>query len=77
MLAFGRYPLDIYGQFIRFLLSWLLPVVTAVFVTAAIADLEPRRAELHVNGDVGGSDGAWPADRARPRSAATRMAQGH
>ncbi len=63
MLAFGRYPLDIYGQFIRFLLSWIvpfgfasfyptahilhkevyriytwmLPVVTAVFLTAAIA----------------------------------------
>ncbi len=62
MLAFGRYPLDIYGQFIRFLLSWvvpfgfasfypsayllrknigsyvyLLPVVTAVFLAAAVA----------------------------------------
>jgi ABC-2 type transport system permease protein len=63
MLAFGRYPLDIYGQVIRFLLSWvvpfgfasfyptahllhkdvyriytwLLPVVTAVFLSAAIA----------------------------------------
>jgi len=63
MLAFGRYPLDIYGQFIRFLLTWIvpfgfasfyptahilhnevyriytwmLPVVTAVFLTAAIA----------------------------------------
>ncbi len=63
MLAFGRYPLDIYGQFIRFLLSWIvpfgfasfyptahilhkeiyriytwiLPVVTAVFLTVAIA----------------------------------------
>jgi ABC-2 type transport system permease protein len=62
MLAFGRYPLDIYGGFIRFLLSWvvpfgfasfyptahllrkdvyqiyayLLPLVTAVFLTAAI-----------------------------------------
>jgi ABC-2 type transport system permease protein len=63
MLAFGRYPLDIYGQFIRFLLSWvvpfgfasfypsahllgkdayriytyLLPLVTVVFVAAALA----------------------------------------
>jgi ABC-2 type transport system permease protein len=63
MLAFGRYPLDIYGQAIRFLLSWvvpfgfatfyptahllhkdvyriytwLLPVVTAVFLTGALA----------------------------------------
>jgi len=62
MLAFGRYPLDIYGEFIRFLLSWivpfgfasfyptaallgkqvyrlyawLLPVVTAVFLAAAL-----------------------------------------
>ncbi len=62
MLAFGRYPLDIYGQFIRFLLSWVIPfgfasfypsahllgksigtyvyfmpVVTVVFVAAAVA----------------------------------------
>jgi ABC-2 type transport system permease protein len=63
MLAFGRYPLDIYGQAIRFLLTWvvpfgfatfyptahllhkdvyrvyvwLLPVVTAVFLTGALA----------------------------------------
>jgi ABC-2 type transport system permease protein len=63
ILAFGRYPLDTYGQFIRVLLSWivpfgfasfyttahilheevyrihtwLLPAVTAVFLTAAIA----------------------------------------
>jgi len=63
MLAFGRYPLEIYGGVIRFLLSWvvpfgfasfyptvhllgrdtyrlyvyLLPVVTAAFLAAAIA----------------------------------------
>ena len=35
MLAFGRYPLDIYGQFIRFLLSWVVPFGFASFYPSA------------------------------------------
>jgi len=35
MLAFGRYPLDIYGQFIRFLLSWVVPFGFASFYPTA------------------------------------------
>lgn len=35
MLAFGRYPLDIYGQFIRFLLSWVIPFGFASFYPSA------------------------------------------
>jgi ABC-2 type transport system permease protein len=31
MLAFGRYPLDIYNPFIRFLLSWVIPFGFAAF----------------------------------------------
>jgi ABC-2 type transport system permease protein len=31
MLAFGRYPLDIYNPFIRFLLSWIIPFGFAAF----------------------------------------------
>ena len=31
MLAFGRYPLDIYNPFIRFLLSWIVPFGFAAF----------------------------------------------
>jgi ABC-2 type transport system permease protein len=35
MLAFGRYPLDIYGGFIRFLLSWVVPFGFASFYPTA------------------------------------------
>jgi ABC-2 type transport system permease protein len=35
MLAFGRYPLDIYGPFIRFLLSWVVPFGFASFYPSA------------------------------------------
>ncbi len=35
MLAFGRYPLDIYGQFVRFLLSWIVPFGFASFYPTA------------------------------------------
>jgi ABC-2 type transport system permease protein len=35
MLAFGRYPLDIYGQFIRFVLSWVVPFGFASFYPSA------------------------------------------
>jgi ABC-2 type transport system permease protein len=35
MLAFGRYPLDIYGQLVRFLLSWVVPFGFASFYPAA------------------------------------------
>ena len=35
MLVFGRYPLDIYNPFIRFLLSWIVPFGFASFYPAA------------------------------------------
>lgn len=35
MLAFGRYPLDIYGEFIRFVLSWVVPFGFASFYPTA------------------------------------------
>jgi ABC-2 type transport system permease protein len=35
MLAFGRYPLDIYNPFIRFLLSWVIPFGFAAFYPSA------------------------------------------
>jgi ABC-2 type transport system permease protein len=35
MLAFGRYPMDIYNGFIRFLLTWLLPFAFATFYPTA------------------------------------------
>jgi ABC-2 type transport system permease protein len=35
MLAFGRYPLDIYSQVIRFLLSWVVPFGFASFYPTA------------------------------------------
>ncbi len=35
MLAFGRYPLDIYGTTIRFLLSWVVPFGFASFYPSA------------------------------------------
>lgn len=35
MLSFGRYPLDIYNPFIRFLLSWVVPFGFASFYPAA------------------------------------------
>jgi viologen exporter family transport system permease protein len=35
MLAFGRYPLDIYNPFIRFLLSWIVPFGFAAFYPSA------------------------------------------
>ena len=35
MLSFGRYPLDIYNPFIRFLLSWIIPFGFAAFYPAA------------------------------------------
>jgi ABC-2 type transport system permease protein len=35
MIAFGRYPLDIYHGFLRFLLSWILPFAFAGFYPAA------------------------------------------
>jgi len=44
MLAFGRYPLDIYGGFIRFLLSWIVPFGFASFYpTAALLGKEVYR----------------------------------
>ena len=44
MLAFGRYPLDIYGGFIRFLLSWVVPFGFASFYpTAALLGKEVYR----------------------------------
>ena len=44
MLAFGRYPLDIYGGFIRFLLSWVVPFGFASFYpTAALLGKEAYR----------------------------------
>jgi len=35
MLSFGRYPLDIYNPFIRFLLSWVIPFGFAAFYPSA------------------------------------------
>jgi ABC-type uncharacterized transport system, permease component len=35
MLTFGRYPLDIYNGFVRFLLSWIVPFGFASFYPAA------------------------------------------
>ena len=35
MLAFGRYPLDIYNPLIKFLLSWVVPFAFAGFYPAA------------------------------------------
>lgn len=35
MMAFGRYPLDIYNGAVRFLLSWVLPFGFATFYPAA------------------------------------------
>jgi ABC-2 type transport system permease protein len=35
MLNFGRYPLDIYNPFIRFLLSWIVPFGFAAFYPSA------------------------------------------
>ena len=35
MLAFGRYPLDIYNPLIKFLLSWIVPFAFAGFYPAA------------------------------------------
>jgi len=35
MLTFGRYPLDIYSPFIRFLLSWVVPFGFAAFYPSA------------------------------------------
>ncbi len=35
MLTFGRYPLDIYNPFIRFLLSWIVPFGFAAFYPSA------------------------------------------
>ncbi len=35
MLAFGRYPLNIYNPFIRFLLSWIIPFGFAAFYPSA------------------------------------------
>ena len=35
MLTFGRYPLDIYNPFIRFLLSWVIPFGFAAFYPSA------------------------------------------
>ena len=35
MLSFGRYPLDIYSPFIRFLLSWVVPFGFASFYPSA------------------------------------------
>lgn len=35
MLSFGRYPLDIYNPFIRFLLSWVVPFGFAAFYPSA------------------------------------------
>ncbi len=35
MLAFGRYPLEIYGGAIRFLLSWVVPFGFASFYPTA------------------------------------------
>lgn len=35
MLSFGRYPLDIYSPFIRFLLSWVAPFAFAAFYPSA------------------------------------------
>ncbi len=44
MLAFGRYPMDIYGGFIRFLLSWVVPFGFASFYpTAALLGKEVYR----------------------------------
>jgi len=44
MLAFGRYPLDIYGGFIRFFLSWIVPFGFASFYpTAAVLGKEIYR----------------------------------
>ena len=44
MLAFGRYPLDIYGEFIRFFLSWIVPFGFASFYpTAAVLGKEVYR----------------------------------
>ena len=35
MLSFGRYPLDIYSPFIRFLLTWVAPFAFAAFYPSA------------------------------------------
>jgi len=44
MLAFGRYPLEIYGEFIRFFLSWIVPFGFASFYpTAAVLGKEVYR----------------------------------
>ena len=36
MLAFGRYPLNIYGPFIQFLLTWIIPFGFASFYPSTI-----------------------------------------
>lgn len=36
LIAFGRYPLDIYNGFIRVLLSWIVPFGFATFYPAAV-----------------------------------------
>ena len=36
MLAFGRYPLNIYSPFIQFLLSWIIPFGFASFYPSAV-----------------------------------------
>jgi ABC-2 type transport system permease protein len=36
MLAFGRYPMDIYGGGIRFVMTWLVPFGFATFYPAAL-----------------------------------------
>lgn len=44
MLTFGRYPLDIYNGFVRFLLSWIVPFGFASFYpTAALLRKETYR----------------------------------
>ncbi|MGH9673780.1 MAG: ABC transporter permease [Bryobacteraceae bacterium] len=44
MLTFGRYPMDIYNGFLRFLLSWVVPFGFATFYpTAAVLRAEAYR----------------------------------
>ena len=45
MLSFGRYPLDIYNPFIRFLLSWVVPFGFASFYPAAQLLGRPEHAQ--------------------------------
>ena len=35
MLTFGRYPLDVYNPFVKFLLSWIVPFGFATFYPTA------------------------------------------